>query len=101
LVGVIFDRYLPRKSTVTIAAILVMSAVPFVVSNRIRSLVPWSHVENVYHSREYQYFLDNHREIAAANIAAANFVNRLPCDQVAIDVYLKNPILALTPRSMY
>ena len=101
LVGLMLDRYLPRKAAITITAILVVSAIPFAVSNRTRSLIPWNRVENVYHPRAYQYFLDGHTDIAAANIAAADFVNRLPCDQIAIDTYLKNPVLALTPRSMY
>ena len=83
LVGLMLDRYLPRKAAITITAILVVSAIPFAVSNRTRSLIPWNRVENVYHPRAYQYFLDGHTDIAAANIAAADFVNRLPCDQIA------------------
>jgi hypothetical protein len=101
LVGVMLDRYLPRKAATAIAALLILFAVPFAVANRTRSLVPWSRVENLYHRRAYQYFLDSHTAIAPANIAAAEFVNQLSCDRVAIDVYLEHPVLDYTPRSMY
>lgn len=83
------------------AVLLVLCAVPFAVANRTRSLVPWSRVENLYHPRDYQYFLDSHTTIASANIAAAQFVNTLSCDSVAIDVYLDHPVLDYTPRSIY
>jgi hypothetical protein len=101
LVGVMLDRYFPRKTATAIVALLVLLAVPFAVANRTRSLVPWSRVENLYHARAYQYFLDSHTSIAPANIAVAQFVNQLSCDRVAIDTYLEHPVLALTPRSMY
>jgi hypothetical protein len=101
LAGVMLDRYLPRKAATAIAAFLLLFAVPFAVANRTRSLVPWSRVENLYHRRSYQYFLDSHTAIAPANMAAAEFVNRLSCDRVAIDVYLDRPVLDYTPRSMF
>jgi hypothetical protein len=101
LVGVMLDRYLPRKAATAVAVILVLSAIPFAVANRTRSLVPWSRVESIYYSRDTQYFLDSHTAIAPANIAAGEFVNRLPCNRVAIDVYLDHPVLDYTPRSMY
>ncbi len=101
LAGVFLDRYLPRKAATVMAALLLLFAVPFALANRTRSLVPWSRVENLYHSRAYQYFLDSHAAIAPANLAAADFVNRLPCDRVAIDVYLDHPVLDYTPRSMF
>ena len=101
LVGVILERYLPRKAATVIAGIMIFCAVPFAVANRTRSLVPWSRVENLYHPRAYQYFLDSHTEIAPANISAAKFVNQLSCDHVAIDSYLENPALDHNPRSMF
>ena len=101
LIGVAADRYLPRKGATALGALLLLLAVPFVVSNRTRSLVPWRRVENLYHPRTYQYFLDSHAAIAPVNIAAAEFVNQLPCKQIAVDTYLEHPVLALTPRSMY
>lgn len=101
LAGFALDRYLPRRAATAIGFILVLCAVPFAVANRTRSLVPWSRVEDIYCPRTYQYFLDSHITIAPANIAAATFVNQLPCDHVAIDTYLEHPVLALSPRSMY
>jgi hypothetical protein len=101
LVGFILDRYFSKKIVTVIGILLLLFAIPFALSNRTRSLIPWSRVETVYHPRAYQYFLDSHTAIAAANIAAADFVNQLPCGQIAIDPYLEHPVLALTPRSMY
>jgi hypothetical protein len=101
LIGVMLDRYLPRKAATAIAIVLVLSAVPFAVANRTRSLVPWSRVENLYHPREEQYFLDSHTSIAPANIAAARFINQLSCNRIAIDVNLDHPVLDYTPRSMF
>jgi hypothetical protein len=101
LVGVMLDRYLPRKAATAIAALMILFAVPFALANRTRSLVPWSRVENLYHPRAEQYFLDSHMAIGPANIATAEFVNQLSCDRVAIDVYLEHPVLDYTPRSMF
>jgi len=101
LVGLVLERYLPRKAATATVALLILFAVPFAVANRTRSLIPWSRVENLYHPRAYQYFLDLHTEIAPANIAAAEFVNRLSCDRVALDVYLESPALTHNPRSMF
>ena len=101
LIGILLDRYLSRKAATAVAVLLVLCAVPFAVANRTRSLVPWSRVENLYHPRDYQYFLDSHTTTASANIAAAQFVNTLTCDSVAIDVYLDHPVLDYTPRSIY
>jgi hypothetical protein len=95
------DRYLPRKAATAIATLMILFAMPFALANRTRSLVPWSRVENIYHPRGEQYFLDSHAAIASANIAAAEFVNQLSCDRVAIDVYLEHPVLDYTPRSMF
>lgn len=101
LAAVMLERYLPRKAGSVMAATLLLCAVPFAVANRTRSLVPWSRVENLYHPRDEQYFLDSHTGIASANIATAKFMNRLSCDRVAIDVYLDHPVLDYTPRSMF
>jgi hypothetical protein len=101
LLGVTLERYLPRKVATAIAALMLLYAVPFVVANRTRSLIPWSRVETIYHPRPYQYFLDAHSAIAPANLAAADFVNHLSCNRIALDVYLDDPAIGLTPRSMY
>lgn len=101
LAGFALERYLPRKAAMAMAALLLLFALPFTLANRIRSFVPSSRVENIYHSRDYQYFLDSHTGIAAANTEAASFVNRLPCDQVGVDTYLEHPVVALAPRSMF
>ena len=101
LVALVLDRYASKRQSTAVATVLLIVAIPFAFSNRIRSLISWSKVENVYHPRSMQYFLDSHNAIAAANIEAAKFVNQLPCNRIAIDSYLENPVLALTPRSMY
>jgi hypothetical protein len=98
LVGMALEQYLPPKVGTMAGIALVAYALPFAVANRTRSLVPWNRVEDVYQPRSVLYFSDGHEEIASANIAAANAVNRLNCDNIAIDSYVPMPAAQL-PRS--
>lgn len=101
LVGSTLERYFSRRIGTAVGAALLVFATPFAVANRTRSLVPWSRVDDVYHSRSILYFSDQHETAAAANIAAAEAINRSHCQKVAIDTYLENPEIALSPRSQY
>ena len=101
LIGVTFEKYLSRKIGFFISGILLLVAAPFVLLNRARSLVPWSRVETVYHSRNRLYFNDQHAEAADINIAAAGAVNRSSCERVAFDSYVKNPSVGHSSRSFF
>ena len=91
LVGVVLERYLARKLVTFIGIVLVTMAVLFALVNKTRSLVPWSRVESVYHPRSEQYFADSHAAVAPAFIAAADAVNKLDCNALAIDAYAPGP----------
>jgi hypothetical protein len=86
-----------------IAALLLAYALCFVMVNRTRALVPWSRVDDIYHPRNIQYFGDQHENRAAANIAAAQFVNQLSCRHVAIDSFVPIPDdqLYVSPKSFF
>jgi hypothetical protein len=98
----------PRISAAVIGVLLAY-ALCFAVVNRTRALVPWithppwSGVADIYQSRDVQYFSDQHEQTAAANIAAAAYVNQLPCRDVAIDSYMPIPDSRLyhSPNSFY
>jgi hypothetical protein len=103
LIGLFLERYIPKRiATVAVSALLIYS-VPFVLSNRTRSFVPWRLVDDVYQSRSVMYFSDQHEALASANMAAAEAVNRLNCNDIAIDSY--TPLAASeiygSPRSFY
>jgi 4-amino-4-deoxy-L-arabinose transferase-like glycosyltransferase len=87
LIGLVTERYFPQKLGTAVAVVLLAFALPFAVANRTRSLVPWSRVDDVYHPRAVLYFADEHEVIASANIAAADAVNQLNCNNIAVDSY--------------
>jgi hypothetical protein len=73
----------------------------FALTNRSRSLIPWSRVDDVYHPRAELYFTNEHESIAPANIAAAQFVNHLDCRNIAIDTYVADPEIKDGPTSFF
>jgi branched-subunit amino acid ABC-type transport system permease component len=101
LIGLALERYSPRPLANTIATILLLFAVFFALTNRSRSLIPWSRVDDVYRSRAEQYFTNEHESIAPANIAAAQFVSRLECRNLAIDSYVADPEIKNSPDSFF
>jgi hypothetical protein len=101
LTGFALERYFSPKIGTAIGIALLAFAAPFAVANRTRSLIPWSRLDDVYHPRSVLYFSDQHERIAAANIAAAKAVNQLQCRKVAIDTYLEDPEIRLSPISQY
>jgi len=103
LVGMVLEQYFPRKFVTLIGAVLIAMAVCFALVNKTRSLVPWSRVESVYHPRSVQYFADSHVAVAPDFIAAADAVNKLDCNALAIDAYAPGPASELlkSPTSFY
>jgi hypothetical protein len=100
LIGFILERYFSKRLAQAVLVALVLTAIPFTLLNRTRSLVPWNHVADVYHPRERLYFSDQHESIADANIAAAAAVRKLGCRDVAIDSYIESAV-GNTPVSFY
>ena len=98
LIGLVMERYFSRRAANVIAGALVMMGLVFSASNRIRSLVPWSRVSDVYHPRGELYFSDEHKDVAAEYIAAAAAVNQTNCNRIAIDSYVADrPIRRMSP----
>ena len=101
LIGLALERYFPRSLANTAAVILLLFGAFFALTNRSRSLIPWSRVDDIYHSRAEQYFANEHESIAPANIAAAQFLNHLDCRNVGIDTYVPDPEIKNSPDSFF
>jgi hypothetical protein len=101
LIGLVMERYFSRRAANVIAGALVTMGLVFAASNRIRSLVPWSRVSDVYHPREELYFNDEHKYVAAEYIAAATAINQTNCKRIAIDSYLADPVIWRTSPSFF
>jgi hypothetical protein len=101
LIGLALERYFPRSLANTIAVLLLLLGTFFALTNRSRSLIPWSRVDDVYHPRAELYFTNEHESIAPANIAAARFVNHLDCRNIGIDSYVADPEIKDSPDSFF
>jgi hypothetical protein len=101
LIGLVMERYFSRRAANVIAVALVTMGLVFAASNRIRSLVPWSRVSDVYHPREELYFSDEHKDVEAEYIAAAATINQTNCNRIAIDSYLPDPVIRRTSPSFF
>jgi hypothetical protein len=101
LVGLSLERLPLRRITLLASIALLVPATILAATNKTRSLVPWSRVEDVYHRRELVYFFDEHKDVAAANIAAASMINQTNCKGVAIDSFTESQVIGHGPRSFY
>jgi hypothetical protein len=101
LIGVVLERYFSRRLATATAALLLFVGAFLALTNRTRSLVPWKRLADVYHPRAELYFNNEHEKIAAAHIAAANFVNQLRCQNVGIDSYVADPEIKDSPDSFF
>lgn len=89
--GLALEKCFSQRTGTVIAAGLLVFALPFVVLNRTRSLLPLHRVDDIYHPRAILYFNDQHEKYAAEFIAAADAVNQLNCRDVAVDEYVGLP----------
>jgi hypothetical protein len=103
IIGLVLTHYLSRKIANGIVILLLVYTFSFTLVNRTRSLIPWSRVDDVYHPRSILYFSDQHDDIAAVNIAAADALNQLDCADIAIDSYIGKPAskISESPKSFY
>jgi hypothetical protein len=62
LIGLVLERYFPRKVAAAMIIALIAMASLFAVANKTRSLVRWSRVDDVYHPRSIQYFAHMHQK---------------------------------------
>jgi hypothetical protein len=101
LTGSILEQRFARKVGTTIGFLLLVSALPFALLNHHRSLVRWSHGNDVYHPRSVLYFNDLHETLAPTYIAVADAVNKLNCGSIAFDSYINRSDLGEDPRSFF
>ncbi|HEX2775088.1 MAG TPA: hypothetical protein VHN10_00465 [Candidatus Acidoferrales bacterium] len=88
LVGLSLDQRFPRWVGTAIGVLLLIFALPFALTNHHRSLMRWSHGDEVYQPRSFLYFTDTHEALAPTFIAAAYAVNKLDCANIAFDSYV-------------
>jgi 4-amino-4-deoxy-L-arabinose transferase-like glycosyltransferase len=101
LTGLVLERYFSRKVANGAMITLLAFAALFALTNKTRSLVPWSRVEDIYHPRSELYFADFHQKDAESFIYAADFLNSFDCNDIAIDAYTPNVDLLHSPKSWY
>ncbi len=88
LTGLILDQRFPRWIGTATGILLLVFALPFALTNHHRSLVRWSHGDDVYQPRSVLYFTDTHEGLAPTFIAVADAVNKLDCADIAFDSYV-------------
>jgi hypothetical protein len=101
LTGYILEQRFPRKVATTIGFLLLVSALPFALTNHHRSLVRWSHGDDVYQPRSVLYFTDTHETLAPTYIAVADAVNELDCGSIAFDSYVAPSDAGRDARSFF
>jgi len=101
LIGLLLEKYAPRRVAAIAAVALLFPAIFLSLTNRSRSLIPWSRVVDVYQPRPILYFSDYHEAVAPSYIAAASFLNRTDCRSVALDSYTPDPEVRSGPDSFF
>jgi hypothetical protein len=101
LIGLLLEKYLARQWATLICLVLLLPALSLSLTNRSRSLLPWSRVVDVYQPRPILYFSDYHEAVAPSYIAAASFVNHTGCGSVAIDSFTPDPQVKSGPDSFF
>jgi len=99
-IGFVLERHFSRGWAIATGAALLTVGLVFCATNRNRSLIPWSGLDDVYRSRSVLYFSDQH-EAAADYLAAAQVINQSGCRQIAIDSYLDDLQIKLAPDSFF
>jgi hypothetical protein len=100
-IGIALERAVaPRIATVVLTLLLAYGSI-FAIANRTRSLVDCCHLDAVYQPRSVLYFADQHKDIAANYMAAAEFVNQLICNRIDFDSYVANTDIEHSPNSHY
>lgn len=101
VIGLLLEEYIPRKWSTVVAVALLLPGIFLSLTNRSRSLIPWSRVVDVYKPRPVLYFNDYHQTIAPSYIAAASFLNRTDCRNVALDSFTPDPEVKSGPDSFF
>jgi hypothetical protein len=108
LIGAEIPKYLGARATTAIAAVLIVAATPFVLSNNLRPLVfeslsPSRLVREPFtgnlwsRTRANLYFADQHQDLEESYMAAADAIRRNSCRSIGVDDSLEHyeyPLLA-------
>lgn len=104
IVGAVVERVLRRRWLILIfAAVLLVVALPYALSNATRSILKTKNFSTVFEPRAELYFADQHMWQAKAQLALASAVRARGCGSVALDAYLPVPEaeIKLSPPSFY
>jgi len=85
LVGVVLERSWPRVVLTSVACLLLLAALPFVLLNSLRPLISVKSPSIFRQSRTETYFADSHRWQLHSYSAAASFVKATGCNSVGVD----------------
>lgn len=92
IVGVLIERTIKSRLLVNaLAALLVLNALPYLLSNSIRSVLRTKSFPTLSEPRAELYFADQHTALAADYLALAATINASKCHSAAIDAYLPAP----------
>jgi hypothetical protein len=85
--GWLLDRALSKRAALVLAAVLFLSALPFVFSNRLRSYIPWNSVVDIYRPRAELYLADMHESLAPVYERMVYAVQSTGCHEVGMESY--------------
>ncbi len=88
VIAIVLDVVVSKRALLVVAAILLLVAMPYALTNSHRSVLPGK--ANFFsHTRDELYFADSRREMIAGDaIAAAAKVRAANCGQAAIDSFV-------------
>jgi len=102
LIGYAIEKTLSPLWAAAIGALMIMAAIPFVLGNELRPLIPTHYLPHRYigfeplvtsvwsRTRGELYFADQHLDLARPYINAAEALHKQPCDEIGIDNSLEH-----------
>jgi hypothetical protein len=96
--GVVIERAWSRTAVTCVALLLLVAAIPFVLLNSLRPLVPLVYPSVLRDSRQNSYFSDSHQWWADSYSSTAKFVLGGSCNHIGLDTSLEDfdyPLLVL------
>jgi hypothetical protein len=99
--GLVLDRWKARTWRTLVCLLIFGMGLAAAASNRTRSLIPWSQVDDIYHPRAVLYFNDTHEQLPPTYISAAESVLASGCGDIAIDTYSSESVIRHLPRSFF
>jgi len=104
IVGVTAERVFTRRWLVLLpAALLLVVALPYLLSNSTRSVLHTKDFPTIFDHRATLYFGDQHTAQAPVVLAMAHTIRKRGCGRIALDAYLPipEPQIGMSPPSFY